>query len=893
MTSTLLRTKLYIPKPRSGLVGRTRLLDRLDEGLLAGKPFTLIAAPAGYGKTTLVANWLERLDRTQTWFSLDEHDNDPARFFSYLITALQTIDLDIGQEAAKLLSGSGMLPTQAVVVTLLNEILATPEPFILVLDDFHVIKNETIFQVIQALLDHHLPCLHLVMITREDPPLSLPRLRVRNLMTEIRMDNLRFDLAETGNFFATSVGIKLNDNEVAALEARTEGWIAGLQLAALSIKGWNSEQVSEFIKAFSGNHRYIIDYLMEEVIKHTDPEIRTFLTCTAVVDRFNAELGDALTRENNAKTIIAQLELTNLFLIPLDSECKWYRYHHLFAQFLRTELDKPEQIAIQQRAAHWFVGNGLPEEGIKYAVAAGVYDLACDLLKTQASQVFQRGEMVTLLGWLNHLPAELVEMSGELTIYKAWSLFLLGKSEETVHFLQRTERIPMENIDTLAEGRLLALKGWMANYREDPRTKETALLAIERLGDQDSFFREIALMSLGHAQRKNEPMAESTTTLYMAYDTARHAGHMFTSLGALLDITMNLVIQGGRRESMELCNQALHLYVDRKGNPLPMVELLFIPLGILQYEGNNLEQARESLEKGIRASHRVGLNRILGGDAEQTLALVYWTLGNIKTAWDLLEKAKANTDAKTFSIIWDRYKAFEAHLLLKQGDLAGALAWVETSGLNPVDSITSFKEIPIMVIARTLYRAGRYNEAWEILNNIRHFDLEKGRYGRLVYVNIVSSLVLQALGRQEEALNSMKEAVNFAASEGYIRPFLSEGPEVKELLLVVKSVRPEFVTLLLGHSTPQPEQLSSKLSVPSTSHLHSSEMVENLSMRELEVLRLLAVGLSNEEIGSKLFISLGTVKWHVKNIYSKLGVGSRTQAVAQAQKLGLLNNISP
>lgn len=889
MVSTLLKTKLYVPKPRTGLVGRTRLLNRLDEGLLAGKPFTLIAAPAGYGKTTLVANWLDRLDRAQAWLSLDEHDNDPAKFFSYFISALQTIDFNIGRETAKLLSGSGMLPAQAVIVTLLNEILAATEPFILVLDDFHVIKEESIFHVIQTLLDQRPPCLHLVMITREDPALSLPRLRVRNQMTEIRMDDLRFDLDETGNFFATSVGVTLKGEEIAALEARTEGWIAGLQLAALSIKGWNTEQVSEFIKAFSGNHRYIIDYLMEEVIKRTVPEIRTFLTCTAVVDRFNAELGDELTGENNAKTIIAQLEQSNLFLIPLDSECKWYRYHHLFAQFLRTELAKSEQIDIQRRAAHWFVANVLPEEGIKYALAAGVYELASDLLRTQAARVFQKGEMVTLLNWLNMLPPELIEMSGELASYKAWSLFLLGKSEETVNFLHRTEGIPLENIDPLAEGRLLALRGWIANYREDPRTKETALLAIERLGNQDPFFLEIALISLGHAQRKNEPMPESTATLYKAYHTAHNAGHMFTSLGALLDITMNLVIQGGRRESMGLCTQALHLYVDSKGNPLPMAELLYIPLGILQYEGNNLEQARESLEKGIRASHRVGLNRILGGDAEQTLALVYWALGDIQTAWDLLEKAKANTDAKAFPIIWDRYQAFEAHLKLKQGDLAGALAWVD-SGLGRLDSITSFKEIPYMVIARTLYRAERYDEAWEILNNIRQFDLEKGRYGRLVYVSIVSSLVLQALGRQEEALNSMKEAVNFAASEEYIRPFLSEGPEVRELLLAVKSVRPEFATFLLGHSTPQLEQLSSKPSVPSTSHLHSSEMVENLSMRELEVLRLLAVGLSNEEIGSKLFISLGTVKWHVKNIYSKLGVGSRTQAVAQAQQLGLLNN---
>jgi len=525
--------------------------------------------------------------------------------------------------------------------------------------------------------------MHLVMITREDPPLSLPRLRVRNQMTEIRMDDLRFDLAETGDFLATSLSVKLKHEEVSALEARTEGWIAGLQLAALSINGRAAEQVGEFIKAFSGNHRYIIDYLMEEVVKRTDTEVQVFLTRTAVLDRFNAELGDELTGQSNARTIIAKLEQANLFLIPLDDERQWYRYHHLFGEFLRTELARTELIELQHRAALWFAGNGMPEEGIKFALAAGVYDLASQLLKFQASRIFQRGEVVTLIDWLSSLPVELVDMSGELVSYKAWSLFLLGKSEEAVHCLTKAEQISPENRDQLSEGRLLALRGWIANYQEDPGTKGIAQKAIERIGDQDPFFREIALLSLGHAQRKNDSMEKSTATLYMAYDTARAAGHMFTSLAALLDITMNFVIQGRRKESMGLCNKALQEYVDNQGKPLPMVELLYIPLGILHYEGNNLEQAREYLEKGITASQRVGLNRILGGDAEQTLALVYWALVDAQTAMDLLKKAKANTDAKAFPLIKDRYEAFEAYLLLKQGNLAEALAWAERCNLCP------------------------------------------------------------------------------------------------------------------------------------------------------------------------------------------------------------------
>ncbi len=880
MGSELLKTKLHIPRPILGVVRRSRLSAKLSEGLHMGRPFSLISAPAGYGKTTLVVDWLERVNRVKVWLSLDEHDNDPVRFIGYLIAALQKVDKNIGLETSRLISGSAMLPVHAVVITLINEIVAAREPFILILDDFHVIRHDSVFHVVQALLDNHPPCMHLVMITREDPALSLPRLRVRNQMTEIRMDNLRFDLGETGDFLASSVSVKLKHEEISAIEARTEGWIAGLQLAALSINGLAVEQVDGFIKAFSGNHRYIIDYLMEEVVKRTDSEVQVFLTRTAVMDRFNAKLGDELTGQSNARAIIAKLEQANLFLIPLDNERQWYRYHHLFGEFLRTELTKVELNGLQNRAALWFAENGMPEEGIKYALAAGVYDLASQLLKSQASLIFQRGEVVTLIDWLSSLPVELVNTSGELASYKAWSLFLLGKSEEAVHCLTRAEQISPENSDELTEGRLLALRGWIANYHDDPRTKQIAQKAIERIGDRDPFFREVALLSLGHAQRKNDPMGQSTETLYMAYDTARVAGHMFTSLAALLDISMNLVIQGGRKQSMGLCNQALQDYVDNQGKPLQMAELLNIPLGILHYEGNDLELARECLEKGIAASHGVGLNRILGGDAEQTLALVYCALGDAPKAMDLLKKAKNNIDVNAFPIIKGRYEAFEAYLLLKQGDLAEALAWVEQSGLYPVDSITSFKEIPYMVVVRTLYRVGRYEQALELLNEIRQFDIERGRKGRLIYVKIVEALVLKALYRRQEAMQAMEEAVNLAIGEGYVRPFLSEGPEVRELLLTIESKRPEFITTLLACFTHPCEKAHTRPTLPA--------MIEALSERELEVLKLLATGLSNQEIGQRLFISLGTVKWHVKNLFGKLEVRNRTQAVASAQKMGLL-----
>ena len=450
--------------------------------------------------------------------------------------------------------------------------------------------------------------------------------------------------------------------------------------------------------------------------------------------------------------------------------------------------------------------------------------MACQLLKSQASLVFQRGEIFTLVDWLSRLPVQSVEKSEELVSYKAWSLFLLGKSEEALYCLTREEHIYQENMDQLVEGRLLALRGWIANYHDDPQTKEIAQKAIERIGDQDPFFREMALLSLGHAQRKNDNMDKSTETLYIAYSTAQIASHIYTSLAALLDIAMNLVIQGKRRESIRLCNLAIQDYVDNQGRPLPTAELLYIPLGILLYEGNNIEQARDYLEKGISASHRLGLNRILGGDAEQTLALVYLTLN------------KADTDAKAFPLIKERYEAFEALLLLKQGDLAGALAWVEWSGLYPIKKLSSFKEIPYMVIARILYKAKRYEEAWELLNNILQFDRQRGRNDRLIYVKIVSSLVLKALGRFEESRQLIEEAVNFATVEGYVRPFLSEGPEVRELLSIVRCKRPEFVTTFLADFSHPSEKIINLENLTTMNELLSERELEVMSLSQMDYL---------------------------------------------------------
>ena len=500
----LLATKLYAPPPRQNLVPRHRLTHRLEEGLNYGCKLTLISAPAGFGKTTVVTEWLSEKASPQApsspvidpnrvlWLSLDEEDNDPTQFVTYLIAALQKLDSAIGRGISQSLP---LPPPNALVTALVNDIAPIDQPFALVLDDYHLINAELVHQIVDILLEHEPPQMHVVMTTREDPPLPLSRLRVRSQLVEIRQDDLRFTAQEATDFLNQTMGLKLSTEAVTALETRTEGWVAGLQLAALSLKGRNTGRVADFIQAFSGSHRYVIDYLVEEVVRQQPDSVRQFLQQTAILDRLSPTLCNAITGRDDSKKILEALEHANLFLIPLDDQRNWSRYHHLFAEFLRTEIAPQQQASLHQKAAQWFAANNLYREAIKHALASQDVDLASRFIIKAGDDALRSNKLITLQGWLNALPQEVVCENMELSILKGWTGWLLGDAELAADFAECAENNLPDNAPASIKGKLVSLKVCVA-ISQDITGMDVAKNALPLLEEADPFYTAMTLMVL-------------------------------------------------------------------------------------------------------------------------------------------------------------------------------------------------------------------------------------------------------------------------------------------------------------------------------------------------------------------------------------------------------------
>jgi LuxR family maltose regulon positive regulatory protein len=553
MAMPLLTTKLYIPPLRPGLVPRPRLIERLDDGLRRGHKLTLVSAPAGFGKTTLIANWKlttsalapERsadasVDNCQlVWLSLDEGDNDPMRFFSYLVATLRQCDEAIGQATQSLLGAQQLPPVESLVTLLINDIAVTSMPVILVLDDYQFIHNAAIHLAVAFLLERQPPHMHTVIATRTDPPLPLPRLRARGEMTEIRADDLRFTAGEAAAFLNQTLGLALDAEKIAALEARTEGWIAGLQLAALSMKG--AKDMAGFVSAFSGSNRHVIDYLAEEVLARQPEEVRDFLHQTSILDRFCAPLCNAVTGHNDSDEMLRQLEQANLFLIPLDDRREWYRYHRLFADFLRTDLAPERSAPLHLQAAHWFETYDLLPEAVNhvlaYTAATGDTDEAIRVITLAGSRALSEGALVTLLGWLDALPDGVVRASGWLASFRTWCLLMTGQSEMAMSYIQSAEATLEHSSSSVDRGRVLGLRCTVSNAQDILRMAPEAL---DLIGDADPLSRTGTLFTLGDAQDAVGDVAGAVETFRECYHLSQKHGHQIMAAVALAHLAISI-----------------------------------------------------------------------------------------------------------------------------------------------------------------------------------------------------------------------------------------------------------------------------------------------------------------------------------------------------------------
>jgi LuxR family maltose regulon positive regulatory protein len=971
LDTPLLQTKLYIPPPRPNLVPRPNLTQRLGEGLRLGHRLTLISAPAGFGKTTLVSEWVGHLQLDAAkesqiknriaWLSLDEGDNDLTQFLTYFIAALNRAkgtETTIGEGALGMLHASQPQPppTEGLLTSLINEIAAIPDRIVLVLDDYHLIESSpvdastSVDGALTFLLEHLPPPergLHLAIATRDDPQLPLARLRARGQLTELRAADLRFSSSEAVEFLNQVMGLNLSVEDIAALETRTEGWIAGLQLAAISMQGHKDS--ATLIQSFTGSHRFVLDYLIEEVLEQQSESVQAFLLQTSVLDRMTGSLCDAVrfgTAEtpyrsegaagsegtaDNSQAMLEMLERANLFIVPLDEERRWYRYHHLFADLLRQRLHQnPPPLAsrsppmgeteggivaeLHRRASEWFEQNGFADEAIDYALRGEYFERAAYLIEDHFGadliDRYERGGQTILRRWLAELPEELVFSKPHLCILHAWNLFTTGQLDAADRSLQAAEKMLDLNTDQELDssldkdqlsdtnrkklvGRVAAIRSFLASYGGDiPSTIRYARQALEYLPEQELQWRSAALIALGDAYASQGQMVAAHEARSDALVTGKASGDTYILMIVNLRLAEILRQQGKLQQVIDICERQLKR-ADQSGmSESAVVGWLLGIWGEVLAELDNLDRAIDQAKKGVKLTAR-------GGDmlyevwSNLCLVRVLFSSGDITGAEDVIQSME-NTAREHDMPLWAllQLSAWHVRIWLAQGKLEAASQWVGERELDPDREPTYLHEVEYIAFARILIAQGRLDEAARLLLRLLEAAEAGGRNSRVIEIMILQALAFQAGDDTAQAITTLEKALTLAEPGGFIRVFVDEGPPMARLLYEVLSpaealsrgISPDYVRqLLAAFPSAEPEQTDSlKTQAP------KSDLIEPLTERELEVLELIAEGLTNQEIATRLYISLNTVKVHTRNIYGKLGVNHRTQAVAQAQRLGLL-----
>ena len=941
----LLQTKLFIPPVRPELVSRPRLLERLDQG--PHRPLTLVSAPAGFGKTTLLSEWVHTVgthgDASHkapqiAWLSLDEGDNDPVRFLAYLIVALRKVKTGAGKGFLSALRSPQPPPVEVVLFSLINEITALPGRLILVLDDYHLIEAQAIDDILTFLLGHLPPQLHLVIATREDPRLPLARLRARSQLVELRASDLRFTAAEAAEFLNQAMGLALSATDIAALETRTEGWIAGLQLAAISMQGRKDPDLR--IASFTGSHRFVLDYLVEEVFEGQPESLQTFLLHTSVLDQLTAPLCDAVcfglagAAAPNSQLTLETLDRANLFLVPLDQERRWYRYHQLFADLLRQRLrrSQPElEPTLHRRASEWYEQNGFVDQAIEHALQTEDHERPARLLDRQAEAIWLRGEHAKLQRWLAKLPDKVVFSRPQLCIFHAWYLFAGGQQEAAEQRLQAceqrfepaaagsTENPPPDREGQIADADRMKLRGmaaviraFMATYLGDVEAMALhGRQALEYLPEQELIWRSNAAIALGDSQGFRGNVDEAYRSRLQAAEEAAQAGETLFSTMAYMKAAVALREQGRLRETITVCRREIQR-ADSSGLPRGSVvgALLAIWAETLAELGN-LEEAIDLAYQGVALTER-GIDLAMRGWSYLCISRILFSAGDMTGAERIFQRVEATArDYNLPAWITTQVAAWQARVWLAQGRLEAASDWAAQRSLDtggeskPLPELDFASLLDYVVLVRFLIAKGKLDGANRLLPRLLESAEAGGRTSKSIEILMLQALASHAEGKTTQAMEALERALTLAEPKGFLRIFVDEGPPMERLLQAAagRGVLPHYTARLLaafqvtGGGQPAtvavdpPSVVRRPSSVTGASSLAPSKaegLVEDLSDRELEVLHLIAEGLTNREIATRLFVSLNTVKAHNRNIYGKLDVHSRTQAIARAQELGLL-----
>lgn len=899
----LVATKLRRPNLPAKRVPRPQLLQRLNEGLAANHFLTLVSAPAGFGKTLCIAEWVNLLNLPVSWLSLDPEDDDPVRFCTYLIAALQQIDDNFGQEIAGVLRAGQLPPIEVVTSTLVDDLLEWDERFVLVLDDMQVLQDRFILAVLEKLIGNLPPALHLVLLTREDPPLLLARLRANNQMTEIRASELRFDEHEAGQFLADVLGLNLSASDVAALDDRTEGWIVGLQLAGFSIR--DQANASRFIASLSGNQRHILSYLTEEVLQRQPDEIQQFLLQTSILERLNGEVCNAVTGHADGPQLIDRVLKANLFLLALDDDQQWFRYHHLFADLLRSRqaLQKDQTVELHRRAAQWFAQANLISEAMQHALVAPDYALAVQLLEDHAVVWLVQGYAKTVEGWLQAIPAEWRSHSPRTTLAFAWTYLLRGAYPQAMVYVERVQHMDIMQLpatEAALKAEWLALQATLLSGQG--QAAESLALAQQALSlapEQDAYVRGLSYLALASAYQLNNVYAQAMQAYEMISAQGKAAANPVLELlgtSGLIQLALN---HGQYRFAFDVASRGLER-IERAGTSSPISAALFGALAQIYGEWSQPDLARDYF------AHTVYLGNLGGySDAEigyhLFLSRLSWMAGDLGNADREVRQADELMHLNAPAWTREEVVAQQVRIALAKQQLNTAEAVLKAHGFSERDRLTGPEQnltyaiglLYLSTLRIQLYRAQVQHDAVSLEHGLTLADqliakTQAGQYLSLALQTLLLRAQLQAVRRDETAsLADYAAALELAEPDGYVSTFVIEGqPAADALTTLLKrnllgTVQPAYVQHILATFSPAQPSPAVRRERPAT-------LIEPLTDRELEVLHLLAQGLKYAEIAERLVISVNTVRYHIKGIYGKLGVQKLTQALATARQLNLL-----
>ena len=889
----MLLTKLHIPLAGNNIVHRSELFEKLNAGL--SRKLILISAPAGFGKTTIVSDWIDQNKIPTAWFSLDNGDNDPAVFLSYIISGIQSLQPTFGEGALKLLNSPNAPSVESIASLLINEILDINKNFLLVLDDFHLIKSNEVLKLVTYLLEHVPGNIHIVILTRSDPAIAVSRLRSQHQLVELRSADLSFSANDISILFNKKLKLGLSVDDVYSLETKTEGWIAGLQLTAISMQG--RENLSGFIQDLKGDNRYILDYLMEEVLKIQTDDIKEFLLQTSILEQMSASLCNAVLSRNDSQVILESLEKDNMFVIALDEERNWYRYHHLFADLLKQRLnlsDKAAIIELHNKACNWFDQHKMFDFAIRHAIAIQNHERSLQLIGSVVEEMWEKGHHVAILNYGSLLPEELIKKSANFCLYYAWVLIISGQVQKGATFLNDAETVFESNYDKniLPDkknlwGKITVASAYLHSQLNNPeKTIAYFKIALDNLGTEESLWLGWGWFAFGMAQFSLGDLSQSINSFNEAFKFGKQSRniHLISTVAQRMSDSEQQL--GHYRSAYEKCSDFITYMNDNGYSDIVNSDWsyagLHVTIGNTLYMWGNSDEAYESAQIAYMM-YKESKDIMLGISVLLLNSMVLSTRGEEKESeLMILEAEKLCENNQLLPYLYNMLQSLKLMFYLNMNQEEKAKIIVDKLKLRPTDKIDHLNEAVYLAYAYYLLVQGQIKEAGSILFQLHDITYSSKRVERLIAVKIIYSIYYKLTNDFDKAYEKLIEALALAAPENLVMFFIHTLSDIEGLLEVIfkkpacnEKIPPQFIENI-------------KIAIENNRKVLKKNNIEVLSIREIEIIKYIAIHLSNQEIADKLFISLNTVKTHLKNIFLKLEVDNRSKAVSKVKDIGLI-----